>query len=93
LKAIKREPGLEPLKNDLQPNAKRELDSSDDEPPTGKKRLILREPLVYNALRPNNDEMRLLLLEPSADRAADIKGKIIHVALTDVLHFEALSYT
>jgi Heterokaryon incompatibility protein (HET) len=93
LEAIKREPRLEPLKSDAPSNAKRELDSSDDEAHTRKRRIILKEPLVYNSLRPINDEIRLFVLEPSTDRATDIRGKIIHVTLNDVLHFEALSYT
>jgi hypothetical protein len=98
IKSEERLSSPEPLESKatiLQRPPKRGIESSDDGSPDRKKRLFLREPFIYSALRPLNEEIRLLTLEPSIDRTANIRCEIMHAAMKNAVavSYDALSYT
>jgi hypothetical protein len=74
---------------------KREIESTDDANAGRKRRQLRREPYTYFPLQPSRQEIRLVMLEPSTDKTADIRCKIVHEGLNnaETIPYDALSYT
>jgi hypothetical protein len=80
-----------PLKREIEPSD----DTSDDDSLAKKRRLILEDPFVYNALQPSNEDIRLLILLPSINQTDEVRCDVIHTALkaSVTVPYDALSYT
>jgi hypothetical protein len=97
IKTEERVPSPDSLKSKttiLQRPLERGIEGNDDGRADRKKRLC-REPFIYTALRSSNEEIRLLILEPSTEKTAEIRCEIIHEALKSAgaVSYDALSYT